>query len=149
MKYTVVHEMPTALVERLNTVTFPGKLIKAIVGLILKKIDIHVFVISTYFFFSGRIFHLFDCLYFFFSHECFMCSPRPIITRVTKRHVPLHWNNVFVQWNVYNNQYVIYFIQRHDQESTISLQWTCQGNQWSRSRHTGQVIPRLRWWIIT
>ena len=69
--------MPTGLVERLDTVTFLGKLIKAIVGSNLKtKIDIHVFVISIYIFSSGILFRLLECMYFF-SHESFIVySPR-------------------------------------------------------------------------
>ena len=72
MKYAVVREMPTGLVERLNTVTFLGKFIKAIVGSNLKQIDIHHSCICNFNIFFSLVEDFFVCwiVCTFFSHEC-------------------------------------------------------------------------------
>ena len=70
MKYAVVREMPTGIVALLNTVTFLGNFIKAIVGSNLKQNDIHHSCICNFnicFSLVEDFIVFLDCLYFFFS----------------------------------------------------------------------------------
>ena len=61
MKYADSREMPTGLVERLNTVTFLRKFIKAIVSSNLKQIDIHHSYICNFNIFFSLVEYFFVC----------------------------------------------------------------------------------------